>query len=99
MHPYHRQRVQELLPHNYPVRLIYSHTIFDKIIINPNFLKNILFTDEAVFTKDGIFNQHNSHLWSEENPHAIRIRGSQYPESFPGDNGTKMQKMGQSRSK
>ncbi|KAL4103448.1 hypothetical protein QTP88_018825 [Uroleucon formosanum] len=34
--------------------------------------------ETAVFTKDGIFNQYNLHLWSEENPHAIRIRGSQY---------------------
>ncbi|KAL4107937.1 hypothetical protein QTP88_018206 [Uroleucon formosanum] len=78
MHPYHRQRVQELLPRDYPARLIFSQTIIGKIAMNPNFLKNILFTDEAVFTKDGIFNQHNLHLWSEENPHAIRIRGSQY---------------------
>ncbi|XP_022165622.1 uncharacterized protein LOC111030441 [Myzus persicae] len=78
MRPYHRQRVQKLLPHDYPARLIFSQTIISKIAMNPNFLKNILFTDEAVFTKDGIFNQHRSHLWSEENPHAIRIRGSQY---------------------
>ncbi|KAL4103809.1 hypothetical protein QTP88_019144 [Uroleucon formosanum] len=73
-----RQRVQELLPRDYPARLIFSQTIIGKIAMNPIFLKNILFTDEAVFTKDGIFNQHNLHLWSEENPHAIRIRGSQY---------------------
>lgn len=41
-------------------------------------MKNILFTDEAAFTKDGIFNQHNLHIWSEVNPHFIRIRVSQY---------------------
>ncbi|KAL4084896.1 hypothetical protein QTP88_027767 [Uroleucon formosanum] len=62
MHPYHRQRVQELLPRDYPARLIFSQTIIGKTAMNPNFLKNILFTDEA----------------SEENPHAIRIMGSQY---------------------
>jgi hypothetical protein len=30
-----------------------------------------LFTDEAGFTRDGIFNYHNCHVWCEENPHAI----------------------------
>jgi len=42
------------------------------------FLTSILFTDEAIFTKDGIFNQHNSHIWAKENPHAIRQRTSQH---------------------
>lgn len=78
MHPYHRQRVQELLPRDFPARLIFSQSVIDRIMVNPHFLKNILFTDEAAFTNDGVFNQHNSHLWSEENPNAIRIRGSQY---------------------
>ncbi|KAF0765897.1 Uncharacterized protein FWK35_00000619 [Aphis craccivora] len=32
--------------------------------------------NEAVFIKDGIFNQHNSYVWSEENPKAIRISSS-----------------------
>jgi len=31
-----------------------------------------------MFPKDRIFNQHNSHLWSEENPRTVCIRGSQY---------------------
>lgn len=39
MYPYHRQRVQELLPQDYPARLIFSQTLIDKIVINPNFLK------------------------------------------------------------
>ena len=39
MYPYHRQRIQELLPRDYPARLIFSQTIIDKITINPNFLK------------------------------------------------------------
>ena len=31
----------------------------------------ILFTDEDSFTRDGINNTHNSHWWSNKNPHAI----------------------------
>lgn len=32
----------------------------------------MLFTDEASFTREGIINLHNNHVWSEENPHSIR---------------------------
>ena len=34
---------------------------------------NILFTDEASFTRDGINNSRNVHMWSDENPHETRI--------------------------
>ena len=37
----------------------------------------MLFTDEACFTKEGIFNTHNSHVWALNNPHATYIRGHQ----------------------
>jgi len=30
----------------------------------------VLFTDEATFTRDGIQNFHNQHVWTDENPHA-----------------------------
>lgn len=37
----------------------------------PLFLSRVLFTDEAAFTRDGIVNFHNTHVWAYENPHAI----------------------------
>ena len=39
--------------------------------VNHRFTSNILFTDEAGFTCDGIFNFHNTHFWSDVNPHAV----------------------------
>jgi hypothetical protein len=41
------------------------------------FLHNILWTDEACFTREGVFNIHNSDFWARDNPHAIRERGYQ----------------------
>jgi hypothetical protein len=38
---------------------------------------HILWTDEACFTREGVFNVHNSHLCARDNPHAIRERGCQ----------------------
>jgi len=32
-------------------------------------IRNILFTDEAHFTRDGFNNTRNSHLWDHDNPH------------------------------
>jgi hypothetical protein len=38
---------------------------------------NILWTDESCFTREGegVFNVHSSHLWTRDNPHAIREHG------------------------
>jgi hypothetical protein len=32
-------------------------------------IRNILFTDEAYFTSDGVNNKRNSHLWDRDNHH------------------------------
>jgi hypothetical protein len=37
-----------------------------------------MFTDEATFTRRGVFNWRNSHYWEEENPHAIKARHFQH---------------------
>ena len=40
--------------------------------------KCVLFTDEACFTRERIYNSHNSHVWSKENPHATNVRSHQH---------------------
>ena len=35
-------------------------------------------TDEATFTRAGIFNQHNEHYWAEENPRLAHEDSFQY---------------------
>jgi hypothetical protein len=42
--------------------------LLQKIDEEPNFLSIVLTTDEAGFTRDGVFNSYNTHIWSEENP-------------------------------
>ncbi|EZA47044.1 hypothetical protein X777_16701 [Ooceraea biroi] len=56
LYPYHIQRVQALLPRDFPQRLIFCQ---------------VLFTHEANFSRNAIVNFHNNHLWCDENPHAI----------------------------
>lgn len=71
-HPYHYQRVQALEPGDAERRLQFCRWILNKFADDPNFVRNIIWTDEATFTRDGINNHHNKHLWSLQNPHAIK---------------------------
>ena len=71
LYPYHIQRVQALALPDYDARLALCRWFLRHQVRGPNFGANIIFTDEAGFTKDGIFNFHNSHHWSDENPHMI----------------------------
>lgn len=78
LHPYHFTPVQHLLQRDYQPRIDYCSWLISKCRQDPSFLSRILWTDEATFTREGIFNQHNSHFWSEENPMQIRESNFQY---------------------
>ncbi|GFS78651.1 DUF4817 domain-containing protein [Trichonephila clavipes] len=41
------------------------------------FAASVLFTDEASFSREGIFNTHNSHSWAAANPHVTCTRAAQ----------------------
>lgn len=65
LYPFHYQKVQNLLPRDLQIRLQFCHWLED----NYDKVNFILFSDEATFTRNGIFNSRNSHLWSVENPY------------------------------
>lgn len=77
MHPFHLQKVHALKPQDYPRRVDCCRWFSHKSVDDPNFLKRVLFTDEASFNREGIFNSRNSHVWDVENPHETFIRGYQ----------------------
>lgn len=71
-YPYHLQRVQALYPGDKIRRLNFCNWFLNQPQHgNDNFASAVLFTDEAEFTRDGINNFHNQHLWSIENPHGV----------------------------
>ncbi|KOC71338.1 hypothetical protein WH47_05048 [Habropoda laboriosa] len=72
MRPYKYVRVQTLHPRDYVQRMKYSRWLLGEIERNPSFCRYVLWTDEALFTRGGCFNAHNSHVWGDENPIAIR---------------------------
>lgn len=77
LYPYHIQRVQGLSPRDFRPRSELCHWFLRKIALIPLFLSKILFTDEAGFSREGIFNYHNNHFWADVNPHEISQRRHQ----------------------
>ncbi|KAL6416733.1 hypothetical protein ACFW04_013191 [Cataglyphis niger] len=67
LHPYHFQRVQQLLPRDQEPRINFCVSIFIHLF---NVFLNV--------TPNGVFNSHNYLLWAEENPRAIRQHALQY---------------------
>lgn len=78
LYPYHIQRVQALLPRDFPQRVAYCNWVSEQRAVFPEFLSQILFTDEAKFSRNAITNYHNNHTWCEENPHVVREQHFQY---------------------
>jgi hypothetical protein len=65
LNPYHLQKVQHLQPKDPAHRLDFCNRLNE----NWHLYRYILFIDEAQFTRDGINNIHNSHVWAGLNPH------------------------------
>lgn len=78
LHAYHYTRVQNLMPQDYQNRMDFCNWILQQEQRDPNFLLKVLFTDESLFSREGIFNTHNCHIWADENPHCFRPRNFQH---------------------
>lgn len=72
LYPYHFTKVQGLEPGDHATRRDFCHWLLNSDIELYNFLKNILWTDESLFTRQGIFNTHNMYFWADTNPKSGR---------------------------
>ena len=72
LYPYHIQRVQDLQNRDFLPRLAFCQQIRQQSALDLQFLNNILFTDEVGFTRGGIFNFHNCHVWAAVNPNEVK---------------------------
>ncbi|KAJ8944754.1 hypothetical protein NQ318_011661 [Aromia moschata] len=75
LHPYHKTPVQDLLIQDPGSRMIFCRAVNTQRQLNENLANMILFTDEACFTRRGITNFHNEHVYADENPHQNRPNG------------------------
>lgn len=63
---------QRLHPRDPERRLEYCNWLTNRIAEFPDFLQNIIWTDESTFTNCGMFNRNNEHIWSANNPRHFR---------------------------
>ncbi|GFV45124.1 transposable element tc3 transposase [Trichonephila clavipes] len=69
-YPNNLQFVQELLPHDFETRHLFSLQFLARLEVDPEWPWNILWTDKAHFHLDGSVNTHNCRIWETDNPHS-----------------------------
>ena len=69
LHPFHFQRVQALNPNDFQPRVEFAHWYLDKIHNDNRLASHVLYTNEASFNQDLIFNNRNMHVGQKSNPH------------------------------
>lgn len=77
-HPYHFTPIHGLVEGDEVHRERFCRWLLNSDIEQHNFLRRILWTDESLFTREGLFNQHNYHHWAVENPHQGRQNNFQH---------------------
>lgn len=80
LYPYHYTPVHVIEEGDPARRLDFCRFMLNADVEDPDFLRNILWTDESKFDKDGITNYHNAHYWAPKelrNPNKKRVKGSQ----------------------
>ena len=76
--PWKFQKVQVMTGENdFNQRLQFCINFLDLMVQRPGFERNILYSDEALFTRNGMYNQKNFVHWADINPHAIMPRDTQ----------------------
>ncbi|GFV63954.1 uncharacterized protein TNCV_993891 [Trichonephila clavipes] len=69
-YPYKLHFVQELLPHDFETRHLFSLQFLARLEVDPEWPWNILGTDEAHFHLDSSVNTHNCQIWETDNAHS-----------------------------
>jgi len=72
LHAYHYTSVQDLREEDYPRRKRFCENFLRRVDEDPEFSSRVIFSDESLFTREGIFNHHNMHSWNQENPRVTR---------------------------
>lgn len=72
MKPYKIHVCQALHLGDNAKRIQWCNWLLGKVRVDANFLSKVLWTDECKFTNSGMFNRHNAHYWSSENPRQYR---------------------------
>ncbi|KAF9822495.1 hypothetical protein SFRURICE_006578 [Spodoptera frugiperda] len=76
MRPYKVHKVHALVPGDRERRLNYCRWLVGHQQ-RSRFIEHVIWTDEATFTRNGLWNRRNAHVWSQTNPYACQQTGHQ----------------------
>src|ERR1700712_2257688 len=79
--PFKFHLVQHLNEPDFQRRIAFCEWLLLRCQEDDRFLSNI-WSDEAKFSKNGIFNRHNAHFYATENPYHMRVNNFQESWSF-----------------
>ena len=79
-HPYKIQLLQELSEDDFDRRSEFCETVMELSNQNLEFVRHIIFSDEATFYLNGTVNRHNCRYWSPENPPWMMQQHPQHPQ-------------------
>ena len=82
LYPWHIQCLQSLKNTDFLRRLTFCQQIQQQSTLDRQFLNNVLFRDEAGFTRDAFCNFHNCHLWAAVNLNEVKQERHQQSFSF-----------------
>lgn len=71
-HPFCIHGLQKLYPSDFHRRVAFSNWLLIQEDTNVNFVKNIMWTDECLFTENGSINIHNDHYWNNTKPFYVQ---------------------------
>jgi hypothetical protein len=72
LYAYKVQIVQALEPNDRPQGQQFAIEMLGRVDQNPNYLSNVMFSDEGTFHTCGKVNRHNIRIWGSENPQSVR---------------------------
>ena len=72
MHKYKIQLTQNLKPDDHERWRQFSGWVLERLAVDNNFAKQIIFSDEAQFYFGGLVIKQNCQIWENENPQIIQ---------------------------
>lgn len=72
LHDYKYLPVQRLHAGDPERRLEFCEWLLDQSADDPLFVNRVVWTDESIFTNNGVFNRRNKHYYATENRHAVQ---------------------------
>ncbi|GFS99180.1 uncharacterized protein TNCV_1600241 [Trichonephila clavipes] len=69
-----------LQPDDHPRSFAFAQWFINQSGADMHFARSVLFSDEAIFSREGMLNTHSSSMWALNNPHSIRPQAEVLPE-------------------